>query len=157
MPTTTVHCQIYMNGRVIMPNHVSYRKSKYNELHDYKLILSCNVTLFNPVKFIIFINCRIKEVHIGLIKSIIREHIVNKFLEKYSKTHIFRSTFIFISQHNLLSARYPWSNNSPTFSSRPNNMICPTLPNKPLFRRWAALWWWSLSSEPFLQVFGNRK
>jgi len=28
------------------------------------------------------------------------------------------------------------------FQVIPNNMICPTLQNKPLFRRWADLWWW---------------
>lgn len=31
MPNMTVHCQIYTNGRVIMPILVCYRKSKYNE------------------------------------------------------------------------------------------------------------------------------
>jgi len=66
---------------------------------------------------------------------------VNKFLEKYNKTHFFLSIHFYLS-HNLLSARYIWFNDSPTFSSRPNNVICPTLQNKPLFRRWTALWWW---------------
>ena len=67
----------------------------------------------------------------------IREQ-VNKFLVKY----IFFDRFIFISQHSLLSARYIWSNDSPIFSNRPNNMICPIFQNKPLFWWWIALLWW---------------
>ena len=63
---------------------------------------------------------------------------VNKFLEKHSKTHFFWSIHFYF----IVFFRYTWSNGSPTFSSRPNNMICPTLQNKLLFRRWAALWWW---------------
>jgi len=49
----------------------------------------------------------------------------------------------------------PKFNDSPTFSSRPNNMVCPTLQNK-LFSDELLSGGESLSSEPFLQV-GNRK
>ena len=87
-----------------------------------------------------YINYRRTMIFLFVLLSKVRGQ-VNKFLEKYSKTHFFYR-FIFISQHSLLSARYTWSNASSTFLSRPNNMICPTLQNKPLFRRWVALWWW---------------
>jgi len=79
---------------------------------------------------------------------------VNKFLVK----HIFFDRFIFISQHSLLSVRYIWfSNDSPTFSSHPNNMICPILQNK--FRRWAALWWISFlrTISSSLETGNNRR
>jgi len=56
---------------------------------------------------------------------------VNKFLKKH---FFFIDSFLFL---NIISFQL-----DPIFPSRPNNMICPIIQNKPLFRRWAALWWW---------------